>query len=251
MVRLTVITVTLNNSDSIEETINSVLSQSYRNIEYIIIDGGSADGTLDILERYKDRIAVIVSGSDNGMYDAMNKGIALAGGDVVGILHADDIYAADDVLAQVAAIFQSDDTDACYGDLIYTHKQDTSRITRFWKAGAYSRSKLYAGWMPPHPTFFARRRCYTDYGVYRSDMGTSADYELMLRLLLRCHVTPVYLPRVLVKMRSGGASNASLCCRLLAHLGDWQAWLLNGLCPLPWTVPLKPLRKLPQWFAKD
>lgn len=251
MLSLTIITVTLNNRDSVGATICSVLSQSYGAVEYILIDGGSTDGTLEILDSYRDKVTTIISEPDNGIYDAMNKGLRLASGDVIGILNADDIYATNDMLARVASIFETSGVDACYGDLAYISAQDTDHFVRFWKAGDYTRRKLYYGWMPPHPTFFVRKSCYTDFGVYRTDMGSAADYELMLRYLLCHNINMVYIPDVLVKMRTGGTSNASLFNRLNAHLMDWRAWYINGLQPYPWTLPLKPLRKLHQWFAKD
>lgn len=251
MVRLTIITVTLNSRASIEETITSVLAQSFKNIEHIFIDGGSSDGTQELLESYRDKVATIVSEPDNGIYDAMNKGIALATGDVIGILNADDVYATEDTLAQVATAFQDSQVDACYGDLTYVHPEKPDQIKRYWKAGSYEQHKLYSGWMPPHPTFFVRKACYKEYGVYRTDLGSSADYELMLRFLLCHNIRLAYLPEVLVRMRIGGASNASLANRLNAHLMDWRAWHVNNLHPRPWTLPFKPLRKINQWFFRN
>jgi glycosyltransferase len=250
-VRLTIITVTLNSRYSIEDTINSVLSQSFENIEHIFIDGGSGDGTLEILESYKDKVATVVSGPDNGIYDAMNKGILLATGDVIGILNADDVYATKDTLALVANAFLDPRIDACYGDLVYVCPKEPDQIKRDWKAGSYEERKLYFGWMPPHPTFFVRRTCYTKFGLYRTDLGSSADYELMLRYLL-CHkIRLAYIPEVLVRMHTGGTSNASIGNRLNAHLMDWRAWQVNGLHPYPWTLPFKPLRKITQWLSRS
>lgn len=249
--KLSIITVCLNSRATIEDTILSVQAQTHREIEHIVIDGGSADGTLEILEKYRGRIALIVSESDNGIYDAMNKGIAVAGGEVIGILNADDLYATDGTLEKVCAVFSDSAIDACYGDLAYVHPHDLTRVIRFWKAGVFRRSRLFYGWMPPHPTFFVRKSCYADYGKYRTDLGSSADYELMLRFLLKHQVTPAYIPETLVRMRTGGASNASLKKRLQAHLMDWRSWQVNGLHPYPWTLPLKPLRKIHQWFCRD
>lgn len=245
--KLSVITVSLNSQETIAETARSVCEQSYPNIEYLVVDGGSRDGTLAQLEPYRHRIATLLSEPDRGIYDAMNKGLALATGDVIGFLHADDQYADSGVLARVAEVFADDAVAACYGDLVYVDTRDAGRVRRYWRAGEMARNKLYHGWMPPHPTFFVRRQYYQRLGGYRLDLGTAADYELMLRYLLCHQLSAVYLPHLLVRMRSGGASNRSLVSRLRAHGMDWKAWLVNGLLPFPWTVPCKPLRKLTQW----
>lgn len=247
--KISIITVCLNNRATICDTITSVLSQSCEDLEYIIVDGGSDDGTLAVLAEYGNRITRVISEPDHGMYDAMNKGIAVAGGDVIGILNADDVYVDSTVLVRVADLFKNPENDACYADLVYVDA--SGRTVRNWKAGEYVRRKMYTGWMPPHPTFFVRRSCYEQYGGYRTDMGTAADYELMLRYLL-CHsITPAYLPGALVRMRIGGSSNCSTVHRLKAHVMDWRAWRVNALWPYPWTVPLKPLRKLGQRVVRN
>ncbi len=246
--KLSVITVSLNSQETIAATARSVCEQSYPDIEYLVIDGGSCDGTLTQLAPYREKIATVLSEPDRGLYDAMNKGLALATGEVVGFLHADDQYADREVLARVAAVFATGTIDACYGDLVYVDACHPNRVTRSWRAGQLTRRKLYFGWMPPHPTFFVRRQWYRQYGGYRLDLGTAADYELMLRYLLRHRLQAAYLPYLLVSMRSGGASNRSLNSRLQAHAMDWKAWLVNGLLPYPWTVPCKPLRKVKQWY---
>jgi glycosyltransferase involved in cell wall biosynthesis len=247
--RLSVITVCLNSQETIAATARSVCEQSYPDVEYLVIDGGSRDGTLPQLEPYRYRIAAVISEPDRGLYDAMNKGLALATGDVIGFLHADDQYMDSDVLARVADVFADDAVAACYGDLVYVDAKDQDRVTRHWRAGLLTRRKLYHGWMPPHPTFFVRRQYYQQYGGYRLDLGTAADYELMLRYLLRHHLQAAYLPHILVHMLSGGVSNRSIASRLRAHCNDWKAWQVNGLMPLPWTVFCKPLRKVAQWWV--
>lgn len=249
--KLSIITVCLNNRTTIRDTINSVLSQSSVELEYLIIDGGSDDGTLDIIESYRQQLSLLVSEPDTGMYDAMNKGISRAKGEVIGILNADDAYAHDHVLAKVSEAFKDPAIAACYGDLMYTCHADASRIRRFWKAGPYDRRRFYRGWMPPHPTFFVRKNCYERFGAYRTDLGSSADYELMLRYLLCHNVKPAYISEVLVLMRTGGTSNATLGNRLQAHLMDWKAWRVNALRPYLWTLPMKPLSKIAQWFVRN
>ena len=217
--------------------------------EHILVDGASSDGTMAIVERYGDHFARVVSELDAGIYDAMNKGLALAEGDIVGLLNADDFYPADNVLATVVAAFESDAIDASYGDLRYVAADDETRTVRYWRAGPYRRERFYHGWMPPHPTFFVRRELYEECGAYRLDLGSAADYELMLRFLLGHRVRAMYIPEVLVHMRAGGASNRSVAARWRANRNDALAWKLNGLRPRPWTVLAKPLRKLGQWWV--
>ena len=213
---------------------------------------------------------VLISEPDNGIYDAMNKGIALATGDIIGMLNADDFYADSRVLARVAAVFEDPAVMGCYGDLVYVKERETLNVNgeksnpspftihpspftlhRYWKAGSFDHTRFVWGWMPPHPTFFVRRSVYERYGTFRLDMGSAADYELMLRFLLKERIRAAYIPSVLVAMRTGGASNASLKSRLRANRMDRRAWKVNGLTPLPWTILCKPLRKLSQWFVKN
>ena len=190
----------------------------------------------------------------------MNKGIALATGEVVGILNADDFYASSDVLEKVAQIFKDPTVMSCYGDLEYVRERQEQEtihhspftvehfnVVRYWQSGAYSRQSWYWGWMPPHPTFFVRKSVYEKYGNFRLDLGTAADYELMLRLLLNKGISCRYIPEVLVRMRLGGASNRSIAARLKANWMDRKAWEVNGLVPYPWTLVCKPLRKIVQF----
>ena len=246
--KISIITVVLNNRTCIKDSIQSVLGQSHPDVEYIVVDGGSTDGTTDVIKAYGGFIAKWISEPDHGIYDAMNKGIRLATGDVVGILNSDDSYAHKDVLSAVATVFRDGSTDVCYGDLLYVDKGDPERVVRYWKAGNYSKKKFFWGWMPPHPTFFVRRQCYEAYGMFHPALGTGADYELILRFMLRHNRKAVYLPHVMVKMRSGGISNASIFNRLKANHHDREAWRLNNLKPYPWTIVMKPLSKLHQFL---
>lgn len=249
MTSVSIITAAFNCAATIRGCIESVLGQS-QPAEHIIVDGGSTEGTLRILEEYRSRIARIVSEQDWGVYDAMNKGIALATGDVIGILNADDVYAHRDVLTKVARVFEDERVDSCYGDLVYISSIDPDRVVRYWRAGPYDVRRFYRGWMPPHPTFFARRSVYERYGAFRLGNGSAADYELMLRFLLKHGISAAYIPEVLVKMRSGGISNVSLGKRLKANRMDRHAWRVNGLRPWPWTIAMKPLSKIGQYFKK-
>jgi len=172
-------------------------------------------------------------------------------GEVVGILHADDVYASSSVLDQVAEVFQNPNVDACYGDLCYVRESHVqTKVVRYWRSGEFNSRKFYMGWMPPHPTFFVRKSVYDKYGLFNLNLGTAADYELMLRFLVKHRINPSYIPEVLVHMRTGGMSNASVSNRFKANRMDRRAWKLNGLKPYPWTIPMKPIRKVSQWLKK-
>jgi glycosyltransferase len=272
MTTFSIITATRNSAATIAGCLASVRSQTLP-VEHIIIDGASTDGTLEIvspLTLHPSPFTRVISEPDRGIYDAMNKGIQLATGEVIGILNSDDMYAGPEVLAKVAALFEDPSVEACYGDLVYVKEagaghwalgtgENSSPVTvhrsplavvRYWKSGYFSTDRFYWGWMPPHPTFFVRRSVYEKYGVFNLTLGSAADYELMLRFLLRHRINAAYVPEVLVKMRTGGVSNASLAARLLANRMDRKAWETNGLKPYPWTLLCKPLRKLPQWWRR-
>jgi len=219
-------------------------------LEHIVIDGGSTDGTLGIIERHRSHLAKVISEKDNGLYDGMNKGIKIATGDVVGILNADDVYAHANVLKHVVPVFDDPSMESCYGDLVYVDSHNSDRIIRVWHAGNYSCRRFYWGWMPPHPAFFVRRDIYEKYGMFNLSLGSSADYELMLRFLLKYRISSVYISDTLVKMRVGGKSNASLKNRIIANKNDRLAWKVNELRPYPGTLMLKPILKIGQFFTK-
>ena len=247
MIRISVITASYNSAATIRDCLESVRSQRVDS-EHIIIDGGSTDGTLEIVNSFS-YVSKIVSEADNGIYDAMNKGITMASGDVVGILNSDDFYAHPDVLTRVAQVFADRSIDSCYGDLNYVDPADTSRIIRRWKSRTFNRNNFYWGWMPPHPTFFVRRSVYEKYGKFDLTLGSSADYELMLRFLVKHKITTAYIPEVLVKMRVGGISNSSIKNRIEANRMDRKAWKANGLKLYPWTTIFKPLSKITQFYV--
>ena len=249
MSRISIITVTYNASDHLRDCLDSVREQDV-DVEHILIDGASTDGTLNILDAYQDHLAHVTSEKDEGMYDAANKGIGLATGDVIGILNADDFYFSNDTLSKVVEAFSDEDVDAVYGDLVYVDRNNTGKVIRAWRSGEYQSCKFYQGWMPPHPTFFVRRRVYERYGLFNPELGTAADYELMLRMLLKHGIRAAYIPEILVKMRSGGMSNQSLAGRLKANRMDRKAWTVNDLSPHPWTLWMKPIRKIGQWVNK-
>lgn len=247
--KISIITATYNSSKTVRDTLESVKTQSYPRVEHIIIDGLSNDDTLEIVKEYK-HVAKIVSEKDKGIYDAMNKGIKNATGEIIGILNSDDIYVDREVINKIAQAFEDASVDAVYGDLKYVQQNDLNKTTRTWRTGAFSKNKFYYGWMPPHPTFFVRKRVYDKVGLFNTGLRSSADYEFMLRVLLKFEHKVKYIPEVLVKMRTGGMSNATLKNRVRANKEDRKAWELNGLKPYFFTIPLKPIRKIFQFIAK-
>jgi len=245
---ISIITATYNSESTIYDTLACIAAQDYPFIEHLIIDGLSKDNTLAVAEGFK-HVAKVISEKDNGIYDAMNKGIQLARGEIIGILNSDDFYTGPAILSKVAKAFEDPAVEAVYGDLQYVKQHDTRIVTRTWKAGAFEKRNLYYGWMPPHPTFFVRRNMYDKAGLFNTALRSAADYELMLRMLLKHGACVHYIPEVLVKMRSGGVSNASLKNRFRANKEDAMAWKLNELKPYFFTTWLKPLRKILQFNA--
>ncbi len=248
MLKVSIITVCYNSSETIESTIQSVLEQDYQNIEYIIVDGKSTDTTLQIIDKYKPEITKIISEKDDGIYYAINKGIGIATGDIIAVLHADDFYSNPQVISKVVKKIEEENADTIYGDLQYVDREDTSFVKRNWKSGEYKDGLFLKGWMPPHPTFFVRKTCYEKYGKFNTILRSAADYELMLRFLHKYKCSTSYIPEVLVKMRIGGKSNVSLLNRIKANREDKKAWFMNGLKPGIFTLFLKPLSKLRQFF---
>ena len=245
--KVSIITIAYNSGKSIADAIDSVLGQTYPNIEYIVVDGQSKDDTMDIVKSFGTRITKHISEPDKGIYDALNKGIRLAGGDVVGFLHSDDIFAGPDVIADAVALFSEKQTDSIYGDLQYVYKNDTSRVFRNWKAGSFSMQKLRFGWMPPHPTFYVKKQVYDQYGLFNTDFRIAADYENMLRFLGKHRISTAYLPRVMVKMRVGGASNRSLKNIIQKSSEDLRAMRINNFGNII-TLAGKNFRKLNQFL---
>lgn len=228
----------------------SVLEQDYEDIEYIIIDGKSNDGTVDLIKSYGKQIDQFISEKDKGMYDALNKGIKMANGQLIGILNSDDFYIDKQVISDIVKQIKSDNSDAVYADLYYVETNDCSKIKRHWKSGVYKTGNFLKGWMPPHPTFFIKKWAYEKHGVFNLSLKSAADYELMLRMIHKEKVKLSYLPRVIVKMRIGGMSNASIINRLKANKEDQKAWKINGLKPHPLTFLFKPMRKVFQFLRK-
>lgn len=208
---------------TVADCLASVAGQSWRQREHIVVDGVSTDGTLDVLQSHRHLLAVLQSEPDNGIYDALNKGLALASGDVVGFLHADDLYAHPDVLRKVAAAFEDPTVCAVYGDLQYVRQQDTSHVVRHWESKPATSTSLAWGWMPPHPTLYVRRDWYARIGGFDTSYRIAADYLSVLQLFSQPDFKAIYLPEVLVKMRMGGVSNRSFRTVLRKSSEDWRA----------------------------
>ena len=249
-IKVSIITATFNSSKTILDTLRSVQTQSYPSIEHIIVDGVSTDSTIELIKSTDNFKGEIHIGKDKGIYDAMNKGIRLVNGDIIGILNSDDFYADETIIEKVVSLFNETGCDAVYGDLLYVNAIDTSKTIRHWVSGNYKRDNFLQGWMPPHPTFFVRKELYNKYGLFNISLWGAADYELMLRFLYKHHCSLAYLPEVMVHMRAGGQSNQSIINRLKANLEDRKAWRINGIKPKWYTLYLKPLRKLNQFINK-
>ncbi len=247
---VSIITAVLNGVDTIEDCIINVTNQTYANLEHIIIDGGSTDGTVDVINKYRKKISHFVSEPDNGIYCALNKGIELATGDIIGFLHADDLYGGDGVIETVVFNMKTKGVDSCYGDLLYVNKINIEKTVRYWKSSPYEDGLFHKGWMPPHPTFFAKKEIYNKYGCFNTDLKIAADYELMLRLLGKGKITTHYIPKVLIKMRTGGASNRSLKNILLKTAEDYMVLKENEPNNKYYSLFMKNISKLPQFFKR-
>jgi glycosyltransferase involved in cell wall biosynthesis len=243
--RVSVITVCYNSADTLVDTLQSVVGQDHPEIEHVVIDGGSTDGTAEVVGRCNGRIAKFVSEPDEGIYDAMNKGIRLARGEIVGCLNADDVYADESVLCDVADAIQSQRLDAVYGDLLYVRRDDGDKVVRYWKAGPYLPGAFRVGWVPPHPTFFCRRALFEKFGYYRAHYRIAGDFELMLRLMEKNRIRTGYIQRPLVRMRVGGRAN-TIRGMLRGNREILHAFAANGLRPSAGFFLRKPLAKLGQ-----
>jgi glycosyltransferase involved in cell wall biosynthesis len=248
--KISIITATFNSASTILNCIDSVNRQSYPDIEHLIIDGASRDETLAIINSVPNRVKQIISEPDKGIYDAMNKGIAAATGEIVAILNSDDLYIDGTVIEKIMGIFEMTGTDCVYGDLYYVNKENTDRISRHWKTLEFKPGAFYKGWHPAHPSFFLRKNVYNTYGNFDLSFNLAADFEFMLRMLERHHISSVYYPFPLVRMRLGGKTNVSLKNIYLQNIECIKAFEKNGLkvsklYPLYRLVP-----KIRQYFAR-
>ncbi len=247
--KISIITAVRKGRATLADALDSALAQGHPDLELIVIDGASTDGTLEVIQRYAGRINQVVSEPDRGIYDALNKGLRLATGEAVGFLHADDVFADERVLSRIAAALADPGVDACYGDLRYVRQDDLTRVVRHWRSGEYQRRRLAWGWMPPHPTFYARRAVYQRLGGFDTRYRIAADYDCLLRFLGTGRITCAYIPEVLVHMRLGGASNRSLRNLLQKSREDYRALRHNQVGGLG-TLLLKNLQKLPQFLQR-
>ncbi|WP_067177442.1 glycosyltransferase family 2 protein [Sulfurospirillum sp. UCH001] len=227
--KISIITVVSNNVSTIKNAIDSVLSQTYRNIEYIIIDGASTDGTVEVVQNYGNKISRFISEKDDGIYDAMNKGIRLATGNVIGILNSDDFYISNDVIHKVVKIFEEYQVESMFADLVYVEAHNVNKIVRHYDSSYFSPEKFAYGWMPAHPTFFVKRYIYEQYGLFKTDYKIAADYELLTRFLGKHEISYFYLKMPLVKMRMGGISTMSFRNNFILNKEILRACSENGI----------------------
>lgn len=249
--KISVITATYNCESVIEDSLASLAGQVYENIEHVLIDGASTDATLEVLQKYRSEFTKIISEPDDGIYDALNKGIAHASGDVMGFLHSDDVFSSKDVLKNVVSIFEADDSvSAVYGDLVYVHRSMPKKVVRTWRSSSFSPNMLKQGWAPPHPTLYLRREWYERIGGFDTRYRIAADYFSILQLFSQPNFKAVYLPEVMIKMRLGGASNRSLGALLRKSIEDWDALRRSGFGTFGASraLVLKNLSKVMQFF---
>lgn len=249
--KVSIITVVFNAEHTVADAIASVAKQSHNDIEHIVIDGASTDGTLNVINANSGTIAHIISEPDTGIYDAMNKGVRLATGDIVGLLNADDVYEHDDVIAEVVEAHQDPLLDACYSDLVYVKADDLSQVTRYWRSKEYVKGLCFKGWMPAHPTLFLKRHVYDKVGLFNTELDYQADLEFCARAFELHSISSFYIPKLWVRMRLGGVTNGSIKTMVM---GNWESYLALrklGLKRDPISYFLiKFSSKLPQFFNK-
>lgn len=248
--KVSIVTVAYNSVATIANTLSSVAAQGHADIEHIVVDGASTDGTLAILQEAQHGRLSVISEPDSGIYDAMNKGMRRATGDIIGFLNADDFFSSADVIHHIVSVFETDEkVDAVYGDLEYVAADQLDKSVRYWRAGEFKRSDLAKGWMPPHPTFYMRRRLQSRVGEFDTQYRIAADYDYMVRCMTSPQVRLAYIPQVLVRMRLGGVSNASAKTMLRKSREDLRVMRTHGIGGL-WSLVAKNLRKLPQFVAR-
>ncbi len=241
--KVSIVTVCYNSEQFLEDAIQSVASQDYPHIEHILVDGNSSDGTLEIIKKHSDKISHWISEPDSGIYDAMNKGVKIATGEIVGILNSDDIYADDKIISTIVKQFEKD-IDAVFGDVFFVSPNDLERPVRHYSAKHWSPGKFTWGFMPPHPSFFVRKEYYDRLGLYKTDYEIASDYELLIRFLKVNQLNYKYIPLKMVKMRTGGASTKNWRSNIVLNQEIIRACRENGLQTNHLMVYSKYFRKI-------
>ncbi len=248
--KVSIITVCFNSEKTIRDTIESVLSQDYSNIEYIIVDGASTDSTMDVVSEYHEQITKVISEPDKGIYDGMNKGIIAATGDVVGILNSDDFYANNDVIPCVVREFEAKNVDSVFADLVFITRKDPQKIVRYYDSSCFNPEKFNYGWMPAHPTFFVKRSIYERYGLFKTDYKIASDYELLTRFLAKYKISYSHIPKVIIKMRIGGLSTKNLKSNWILNKEIVRTCAENGIKTNIFKVYSKYFTKCLQLFKR-
>ncbi len=241
--KVSIITVTFNSASTLETTLDSVRAQDYMNIEHILVDGASTDGTVEMIRSYPN-VTKFVSEKDNGLYDAINKGIRMSTGEIVGILNSDDFFPNTKVVSKIVAAFQDQNLDAVYGDIAFVRPDNLKRVVRYYSSGNFKPKKFAYGYMPAHPSFYVKRKYYEKYGLYKLDYKIAADYELLMRFMHTNHLRAGYLPEVLVNMRTGGVSNKNFFSRYVLNKEIIKACKENGVNTNMFLISLKYIFKI-------
>ncbi|MCM8781925.1 MAG: glycosyltransferase [Candidatus Omnitrophica bacterium] len=242
--KVSIITVVLNRASTISYCIESILAQRYPDIEYIIIDGGSKDGTVEIINKYKEKISKFISDKDEGIYYAMNKGIRMASGDIIGFLNSDDFYINERVIERIVKEFQQKKVESVYADLIIVSRNDINRIVRYYDSSIFNPKKFAFGWMPAHPTFFVKRKIYEKFGLFKTDYKIAADFELVARFLWKYRISYSYIPAPIIKMRAGGTSNGNIKKHIIGSKEILRACRENNIKTNIINVNLRFIEKL-------
>ena len=242
--KISIITVVWNNKETIQDAIESVLQQTYKDIEYIIVDGGSTDGTVEVIESYGKKIDQFISEPDKGLYDAMNKGIKLATGDIIGILNSDDFYINKDVISVISKSFEQHKVNSLFADLVYVNPNNLDKVVRRYSSANFHPNKFALGWMPAHPTFFVTKACYKKFGLYKTDYRIAADYELLTRFLFHHKISYYYLNKTIIKMRMGGISTQNLKSNWILNKEIIRACSENGIKTNMFKISLKYFKKV-------
>lgn len=242
--KISIITATYNSEATIRDTLESVNAQTYPHIEHIIVDGNSKDNTLEIVKKYGKRVSILISEPDNGIYDAMNKGIRAATGDVIGILNSDDFFTSNDVISAVVSTFKNNDIDAVYGDVHYVHPHNLNKCVRYYSSAVFKPSLFKFGLMPAHPSFYVKRSCYEKYGLYSLEYKIASDFDLLIRFLHTHKIKYKYLKKDFVTMRMGGVSTKNLNSRMLLNKEDVKACKRNGISTNRFMIMFKYFYKI-------